>query len=169
MTMAEFAVLVKKYKSRKKDTLIDSVSAGLSYADNVAVSLGLMEDSGIMEAISTAAPCAVIAVTEEMQVILGKKTGKAGISDGIQRMLKTGAAMGVGAIAALAAGPMAALPAAVGTRVLMKNYQSKALLSLRVKDRTERLHALRRRQEEKIRLTDDKRPLLPRGIEYLDG
>lgn len=169
MTMAEFAVLVKKYKSRKKDTLIDSVSAGLSYADNVAVSLGLMEDSGIMEAISTAAPFAVIAVTEEMQVILGKKTGKAGISDGIQRMLKTGAAMGVGAIAALAAGPMAALPAAVGTRVLMKNYQSKALLSLRVKDRTERLHALRRRQEEKIRLIDDARPLLPQGIEYLDS
>ena len=82
---------------------------------------------------------------------------------------KTGTAMGVGAIAALAAEPVAAVPAAVGTRVLIKNYQAKALLSLRVKDRTERLHALRRRQEERIRLTDDKRPLLPRGIEYLDG
>ena len=104
-----------------------------------------------------------------MQVILGKKTGKAGLSDGVQRMVKTGAAMGVGAIASLAAGPIAAVPAAIGTRVLIKNYQSKALLTLRVKDRTERLQALRRRQEEKIRLTDDKRPLLPRGIEYLDG
>lgn len=167
--MAEFAALVEKYKSRKKDTLIDSVTAGLSYADNVAVSLGLMEDSGIMEAVSAAAPFAVIAVTEEMQVILGKKTGKAGFSDAVQRMLKTGAAMGVGAVAALAAGPAAAVPAAVGTRVLMKNYQSKSLLSLRVKDRTERLHALRRRQEEKIRLAEDARPLLPQGIEYLDG
>lgn len=169
MAMAEFAALVEKYKRRKKDTILDSVTCGLSYADNVAVSLGLMEDSGIMEAVSVAAPFAVIAVTEEMQVILGKKTGKAGFSDGVQRMVKTGTAMGVGAIAALAAGPVAAVPAAVGTRVLIKNYQAKALLSLRVKDRTERLHALRRRQEEKIRLTDDKRPLLPQGIEYLDG
>lgn len=167
--MAEFAALVEKYKRRKKDTILDSVTCGLSYADNVAVSLGLMEDSGMMEAVSVAAPFAVIAVTEEMQVILGKKTGKAGFSDGVQRMVKTGTAMGVGAIAALAAGPVAAVPAAVGTRVLIKNYQAKALLSLRVKDRTERLHALRRRQEERIRLTDDKRPLLPRGIEYLDG
>ena len=167
--MAEFAALVEKYKRRKKDTILDSVTCGLSYADNVAVSLGLMEDSGILEAVSVAAPFAVIAVTEEMQVILGKKTGKAGFSDGVQRMVKTGTAMGVGAIAALAAGPVAAVPAAVGIRVLIKNYQAKALLSLRVKDRTERLHALRRRQEEKTRLTDDKRPLLPQGIEYLDG
>lgn len=166
--MAEFAALVEKYKHRKKDTLIDSVTCGLSYADNVAVSLGIMEDSGIIDAISVAAPFAVIAVTEEMQVILGKKTGKAGFSDGVQRMVKTGAAMGVGAIAALAAGPVAALPAAAGTRLLIKNYQSKALLSLRVKDRTERLHALRRRREEKIRLTDDCRPLLPQGVIYLD-
>lgn len=166
--MAEFAALVEKYKHRKKDTLIDSVTAGLSYADNVAVSLGLVEDSGIIDVLSVAAPFAVIAITEEMQVILGKKTGKAGFSDGVQRMLKTGAAMGVGAIAALAAGPVAALPAAAGTRLLMKNYQSKALLSLRVKDRTERLHALRRRQEEKMHLMESGRPLLPQRIIYLD-
>lgn len=167
--MAEFAALVKKYKNRKKDTLIDSVAVGLSYADNVAVSLGLMEDSGIMETVSAAAPFAVIAITEQMQVILGKKTGKAGFSDGVQRMLKTGTAMGVGAIAALAAGPVAAVPAAVGTRMLIKNYQSKSLLSLRVKDRTERLQALRRRREEKIRPLANCRPLLPQGIEYMDS
>ncbi len=167
--MAEFSALVEKYKHRKKDTLIDSVSAGLSYADNVAVSLGLIEDSGVMDAVSVAAPFAVIAVTEEMQVILGKKTGKAGFSDAVQRMVKTGAAMGVGAIAALAAGPVAAVPAAVGTRVLIKNYRSKALLSLRLKDRTARLRALRRHQEEKIRLTGDEQPLLTEGIIYLDS
>lgn len=167
--MAEFAALVEKYKNRKKDTLIDSVAVGLSYADNVAVSLGLMEDSGIMETVSAAAPFAVIAITEQMQVILGKKTGKAGFSDGVQRMLKTGTAMGVGAIAALAAGPVAAVPAAVGTRMLIKNYQSKSLLSLRVKDRTERLQALRRRREEKIRPLVNCRPLLPQGIEYMDS
>ena len=167
--MADFAALVEKYKSRKKDTLIDSVTAGLSYADNIAVDLGLIEDAGVLDVITTAAPFAVIAVTEEMQVIMGKKTGKAGFSDGLQRMLKTGAAMGVGAVATALAGPVAAVPAAVGTRVLMKKYQAKSLLSLRVQDRLERLQALRRRQTEKALLLDASRPLLPGGMEYLDA
>ncbi len=167
--MADYASLVAKYKARKKDTLIDSVATGLSYADNIAVDLGLMEDTGILDAVTTAAPFAVIAVTEELQVIMGKKTGKAGFSDALQRMFKTGAAMGVGAIAAAAAGPIAAVPAAVGTRFLMKKYQSKALLTLRVQDRMERLQALRRRQEEKALLSAAEKPLLPAGIEYLEA
>lgn len=166
--MADYAALVEKYKGRKKDTLIDSVTCGLSYADNVAMDLGLLENSDILEAVTTAAPFAVIAVTEELQVILGKKTGKAGLSDAVQRMFKTGTAMGVGAIAATVAGPIAAVPAAVGTRVLMKKYQSKALLTLRVQDRLERLKALRRRQNEKAVFSPDDRPLLPGGMEYLD-
>lgn len=167
--MADFAALVEKYKSRKKDTLIDSVTAGLSYADHIAVDLGLIDDAGVLETITTAAPFAVIAVTEEMQVIMGKKTAKAGFSDGLQRMIKTGAAMGIGAVAASLAGPVAAVPAAVGTRMLIKNYQNKALLSLRVKDRLERLRALRRRQESKAFLYENARPLLPGGMEYLDA
>lgn len=167
--MADFAALVEKYKSRKKDTLIDSVTCGLSYADHIAVDLGLLEGSDILEAVSTAAPFAVIAVTEEMQVILGKKTGKAGFSDALQRMFKTGAAMGVGAIAATVAGPAVAMPAAVGTRILMKKYQSKALLSLRVQDRMQRLKALRIKQTEKTAFALPARPLLPGGMEYIDG
>lgn len=168
--MAEFDALVKKYKDRKKDTLIDSVSTGLSYADNIAVDLGLIEDAGVLDVITTAAPFAVIAVTEEMQVIMGRKTGKAGLSDGLQRMFKTGTAMGVGAVASALAGPVAAVPAAVGTRVLMKKYQAKSLLTLRVQDRLERLKSLRQRQQEKITLIDeDPRPILPGGVEYLDA
>lgn len=167
--MADFAALVEKYKSRKKDTLIDSVTCGLSYADHIAVDLGLLENSEVLEAISTAAPFAVIAVTEEMQVILGKKTGKAGFSDALQRMFKTGTAMGVGAIAATVAGPVAAVPAAVGTRIVMKKYQSKALLTLRVQNRMERLKALRTRQQEKAFLSLAERPMLPGGMEYLDA
>ncbi len=164
--MADFAALVEKYKTRKKDTLIDSVSAGLSYADNVAVDLGLIEDSGVADVLSAAAPFAVIAVTEQMQVILGKKTGRAGLSDGVQRMLKTGAAMGVGAIAAAFAGPVAAVPAAVGTRVLLKQYQSKSLLSLRVQDRQKRLQALNKKRQ--AHLTPSSRyQFLPAGMEYL--
>ena len=47
--MPTYQELVKKYQKRRKDTLMDSVAAGLSYADNVAVQLGLLEDSALIE------------------------------------------------------------------------------------------------------------------------
>ena len=153
----------KKYTKRRKENLIDTVAAGLSYADNLAVDLGLMEDSGVIDTLTAAMPFAVIAVTEQMRVILGRKTGKAGFSDAVQRMLKTGAAMGVGALAAAAAGPAAAVPAAVGTRALLSKYRSKSMLGLRVQERTGRLKALR----EKRRPLPESRPALMPGVDYL--
>ncbi|MCR4886642.1 MAG: hypothetical protein K5919_06985, partial [Clostridiales bacterium] len=94
--MAAYQELVDRYAKRRKENLVDTLTAGLSYADNVAVDLGLMEESGVLDTLTAAAPFAVIAVTEQMRVILGRKTGRAGFSDAVQRMLKTGAAMGVG-------------------------------------------------------------------------
>ena len=166
--MASYEQLVKKYTKRRKETLVDTVTAGLSYADNVAVDLGLMEDSGLVDTLTTAAPFAIIAVTEQLRVIMGKKTGKAGFSDAVQRMLKTGAAMGVGALAAAAAGPLAAVPAAMGTRALLSQYKSKSMLGLRVKERTGRLTALRVRRESRLLpAPDSERPSLPPGVDYL--
>lgn len=154
--MPTYQELVEKYQKRRRDTLMDSVTAGLSYADNVAVDLGLMDDSGALEAASVAAPFALIAVTESMQVILGHKTGKAALGDSVQRMLKTGAAMGVGALAAVATGgAAAAIPAAMGTRVLLKHYQSSALLNLRLQNRISRMRALRERRESTCRAIPD--------------
>lgn len=165
--MPSYQELVQKYAKRRKETLVDAVAAGLSYADNVAVDLGLMEESGVFDTLSAAAPFALIAVTEQFSVILGRKTGKAGLSDAVQRMLKTGAAMGVGALAAAAGGPVAAVPAAMGTRALLTQYKSKALLALRVRERTGRLQALRKQREKRLSASDG-RPLLPPGIEYLE-
>ena len=164
--MPAYSELVKKYTKRKKDTLMDSVAAGLSYADNVAVDLGLLDDSGLVDALSAAAPFAVIAVTEQMKVIMGRKTGRAGFGDAVQRMMRTGAAMGIGALAAAAAGPAAAVPAAMGTRALLSKYKSKSLLGLRVEERTNRLRALRERRENQ-RAYADERPALPPGVEYI--
>lgn len=167
--MATYAELVSKYTKRRKENLIDTVTAGLSYADNVAVDLGLLEDNALVDTLSSAAPFAIIAVTEQLRVIMGKKTGKAGFNDAAQRMLKTGAAMGVGALAAaVTAAPVAAIPAAMGTRALLAKYKSKSLLTLRVKERTGRLEALRVRREEKRRVPEDERPLLMPGISYLE-
>ena len=165
--MPEYRELVTKYTKRKKDTLMDTVAAGLSYADNVAVDLGLLDDIGMLDALTAAAPFAVIAVTEQLKVIMGRKTGKAGFSDAVQRMIKTGAAMGVGALAGLAGGPIAAVPAAMGTRAFLSHYKSRALLGMRVKERTERLRALRVERENK-RAGQSVRPLLPAGIEYFE-
>ena len=165
--MPAYNELVTKYAKRKKDTLMDSVTAGLSYADNLAVDFGLLEESGLIDSLTVAAPFAIIAVTEQMKVILGKKTGKAGFGDAVQRMARTGAAMGVGALAGLAGGPLAAIPASMGTRALLSRYKSKTLLGMRVQERTDRLRALREQREERASVPAG-RPLLPIGMNYLE-
>ena len=132
--MPSFKEMVEKYKKRRHDTVVDAVTTGLSLADNVTVDLGLLEDTGV---------AAVIAVTEQCKVLLGKKTGAAGAGDAAYRMVKTGAAMGVGAaVTAAGAGAVVALPAAVSARVIMDRYRGYALMGHRVSLRTQRLKAL---------------------------
>lgn len=145
--MPSFKEMVEKYKKRRHDTVVDAVTTGLSLADNVTVDLGLLEDTGvateIAETVSNVLPFAVIAVTEQCKVLLGKKTGAAGAGDAAYRMVKTGAAMGVGAaVTAAGAGAVAALPAAVSARVIMDRYRGHALMGHRVSLRTQRLKAL---------------------------
>ncbi len=166
--MPRYEELVKKYAKRRTENLVDTVTAGLACADHVAVDLGLMEDSAVADALTAAAPFAVIAVTEQLRVILGKKTGRAGFSDAVQRMLKTGAAMGVGALAAAAAGSAAAIPAAMGTRLLLNKYKSKSLLALRIQERTGRMKALRERRERRGSAPAENRPALMPGVHYLE-
>lgn len=145
--MPSFKEMVEKYKKRRHDTVVDAVTTGLSLADNVTVDLGLLEDTGvateIAETVSNVLPFAVIAVTEQCKVLLGKKTGAAGAGDAAYRMVKTGAAMGVGAaVTAAWAGAVVALPAAVSARVIMDRYRGHALMGHRVSLRTQRLKAL---------------------------
>lgn len=145
--MPSFKEMVEKYKKRRHDTVVDAVTTGLSLADNVTVDLGLLEDTGvateIAETVSNVLPFAVIAVTEQCKVLLGKKTGAAGAGDAAYRMAKTGAAMGVGAaVTAAGAGAVVALPAAVSARVIMDRYRGYALMGHRVSLRTQRLKAL---------------------------
>lgn len=145
--MPSFDELVERYKKRRHDTVVDAVTTGLSLADNVTVDLGLLEDTGIAaeiaESVSCVLPFAVIAVTEQCSVLLGKKTGTAGAGDAAYRMIKTGAAMGVGAaVTAAGAGAAVALPAAVSVRVLLDRYRGHALVGHRVSLRTQRLCAI---------------------------
>ncbi len=146
--MADYQSLVKKYKKRSKDNLVDQVSIGLSCAESITADAGLLADNGVMQEIldtaGTVLPFAVIAVTEEMKVILGRKDQKTGLGDAAYRMAKTGAALTAGAAATAVGGPIAGVSAAVGVRAFLDRYKSKSLTAVRVKYRTERLRALRK-------------------------
>ena len=150
--------LVRRYKKRQHDTLVDTLTTGLSYADEVAMDLGVMEDSGLLgeltDMVSTALPFAVIAVTEQAKVIMGKKTQKAAMQNTVFRMAKTGAAMGVGALVGTVGGLPAAIPAALGVRALLDQHKSKALLGSRVAGRVRRLNALTDKMRERKRLLE---------------
>ncbi|MDO4484585.1 MAG: hypothetical protein Q4C54_09220 [Clostridia bacterium] len=145
--MKTYAEIVEGYKKRQRDTLVDTIATGLTYMDEVAVETGLLEETGLMteltESLTGALPFVIIAATEGSKVILGKKPGATGVKDGAFRMLKTGAAMGVGATVAGAAGFWAALPVTMGVRALFDTYRSKALTGMRIKSRTDRLHELK--------------------------
>lgn len=154
--MPAYQELVEKYKNRRRTDVVDAVTAGLSLADNVAVDLGVLEDTGLAsemaETVAGVLPFAVIAVTEQCNVLLGKKTATAGASDATYRMIKTGAAMGASAAAmAAGAGAMAALPVAVATRLILDRYRSRSLTGYRVSQRSQRLKALiKARQESRL-------------------
>ncbi len=160
--------LVSRYKKRQHDTLVDTVTAGLSYADQVAVDLGVVEDTGLLgemtDMVSSALPFAVIAVTEQAKVIMGKKTQKEAVKNTVFRMVKTGAAMGAGALAGAVGGLPAAIPAAIGVRALLDHHKSKAMLGSRISGRTQRLSALTEKMRKKKQVEDltlgtgDKKP-----------
>jgi len=157
--MADYRELVEKYKKRRRTDVVDAVTTGLSLADNVAVDLGLLEDTGLAseltEAVSGVLPFAVIALTEQCNVLLGKKTAVAGASDTAYRFIKTGAAMGAGAAAmAAGAGAAAALPVAVATRLILDRYRSRNLTGYRVSQRSQRLKALIKQQKSDRLITE---------------
>ena len=145
--MPTYAQLAALYKKRRRDTLADTVTTALSYADNITVDLGLLDDSGLLCDIAGGAcgvlPFALIAVTEQAKVLRGVKKPESGLRDTAVRMAKTGVAMGVGAAAGALGGVIAAVPAAVGSRVLFDAYRSRAFTGCRVAGRTARLRELR--------------------------
>ena len=151
--MTDFHELVQHYKLKQKSAIVDTIAAGLSLADEVSVDLGLLEDSGILgdalNMISVGLPLSIIALTEGGKVLLGKKTQTAGFYDAAYRMIRTGAAMGAGAVAAgLGAGALPAIPIAMGVRMALDQYRSKALTGRRVQQRIQRLQALRAQRVE---------------------
>ena len=144
--MKAYEQLVQEYRKRQHDTVVDTIASGLSYADQIAVDSGLLEETGLLSELTGSVtgilPFMIISVSEGSKVLLGRKPGKTGLKDGAFRMVKTGAAMGVGAAVTGLTGFWAAIPVTMGVRALFDRYRSKALTGKRVEGRIKRLQEL---------------------------
>ncbi len=144
--MKTYEEIVAEYKKRQHDTVVDSLAVGLTYVDELAVDVGILQETDVLTELTssacTALPFVMIAATEGSKVILGRKSGKSGVKDGAYRMVKSGVAMGVGGAVATAAGFWAALPVTMGVRALFDRYRSHALTGHRVQGRINRLKEL---------------------------
>jgi len=146
--MKTYDELVREYRKRQHDTVVDTIAAGLTYVDEIAVESGLLEETGILteltESVTGILPFMIISVSEGTKVLLGKKPGKTGLKDGAFRMVKSGAALGVGAAVSGLTGFWAAIPVTMGVRALFDRYRSQALTGRRVQGRIDRLKELNR-------------------------
>ena len=146
--MVKYEELVREYRKRRRDTVVDTIATGLTYMDEIALDTGILEETGLiselMESVTGVLPFAIITVSEGSKVLLKRKPGITGLKDGAFRMAKTGAAMGVGAAVMGAAGFWAAIPVTMGVRAMFDRYRSKALTGHRVAGRIERLKDLNR-------------------------
>ena len=167
--MKTYEELVKEYKKRQHDTVVDTIATGLTYVDEIAVDSGLLEETGILteltESVTGVLPFVIISVSEGTKVILKRKPGKTGLKDGAYRMVKTGAAMGVGAAVTGLAGFWAAIPVTMGVRALFDRYRSKTLTGRRVQGRIKRLQELNKfiRREKTEEETTEKLPEFSEG------
>ena len=170
--MKSYQEMLQEYRKRRHDSVVDVLATGLTYTDELAVEMGVLEESGILaeltDTVTGALPFVLIAVTEGSKVILGRKPMKTGAADGAYRMLKTGAALGVGGAVLSAAGLWAALPASMGVRALFDRYKSRALTGLRVQSRIDRLHELNAHIRS-ADLPEDEGELLPAPSVPADG
>ncbi len=162
--MKTYEELVREYRKRQHDTVVDTIAAGLTYMDEIAVDTGLLEETGILteltQSVAGFLPFVIISATEGTKVLLGRKPGKTGLKDGAFRMVKSGAAMGVGAAVTGITGFWAAIPVTMGVRALFDRYRSKALTGRRVQGRIQRLQELNRYIRRGMKEEEEKEPVL---------
>ena len=162
--MKTYEELLQEYRKRQHDTVVDTIATGLTYMDEIAVDTGLLEETGILTGLTQNVtgflPFMIISATEGTKVLLGKKPGKTGLKDGAFRMVKSGAAMGVGAAVTGLAGFWAAIPVTMGVRALFDRYRSKALTGKRIQGRIQRLQELNKFIRRGMKEEESEGPLL---------
>ena len=171
--MKTYEELVREYRKRQHDTVVDTIATGLTYMDQIAVDTGILEETGILteltQSVTGFLPFVIISATEGTKVLLGKKPGKTGLKDGAFRMAKSGAALGVGAAVSGLTGFWAAIPVTMGVRALFDRYRSKALTGRRVQGRIQRLQELNRFIRRENDKDEDKMPVLHGEVLHATG
>ena len=167
--MKTYEEIVREYKKRQHDTVVDTIATGLTYADEIAIDTGLLQETGVLteltQSVTGILPFVIISATEGTKVLLRRKPGKTSLKDGAFRMVKTGAAMGVGAAVTGLTGFWAVIPVTMGVRALFDRYRSKALTGHRVQSRITRLQELNKmiRKERPVRETEEQEYIAPTG------
>ena len=78
----------------------------------------------LLETVLPGLPFALIAVGEGRQVLMGRKTFDIAMKEGLSRAVKTGAAIGAGALVAFLDGGLLSIPASFLTRLGIDRYQT---------------------------------------------
>ena len=124
--MKTYQEMVQEYKRRQRNTVVDTIAAGLTYMDEIALDTGLLEETGLLTELTETAcgalPFAIIAVTEGSKVVLGKKTGKDGVKDGDFLMANICATLGVGSVVTMVAWFWAVIPVNMGLLAVFDGY-----------------------------------------------
>lgn len=75
--MKTYQEMVQEYKRRQRSTVVDTIAAGLTYMDEIALDTGLLEETGLLTELTETAcgalPFAIIAVTGGQQGGAGEK------------------------------------------------------------------------------------------------
>lgn len=162
--MKTYQEMLESYRKRQRATVVDTIAAGLTYGDEFAVDAGLLTETGLLDEVTGTLcgvlPFAIIAVQEGSKVILGLKPAANGMQDGAFRMVKTGAALGVGGAVAASAGFWAAIPVTMGVRALFDRYRSKTLTGMRVQGRITRLQELNAQLRQAQEETSGEKPVM---------
>lgn len=82
----------------------------------------------LVENILPGLPFIIIAVSEGRKVMIGRKTFEMALSDGLERTVKTGAAIGVGALVYFLDGGLLSIPASFLTRVGFNRYKTMSII-----------------------------------------
>ena len=96
----------------------------------------------LLETVLPGLPFALIAVGEGRQVLMGRKTFDIAMKDGLSRAVKSGAAIGAGALVAFFDGGLLSIPASFLTRLGIDRYQTMGRSIQLVDKRIESLHSL---------------------------
>ena len=96
----------------------------------------------LLETVLPGLPFALIAVGEGRQVLMGRKTFDIAMKEGLSRAVKSGVAIGAGALVAFLDGGLLSIPASFFTRLGIDRYQAMGRSIQLVDKRIESLHSL---------------------------